>query len=435
MADITGERLGPFEIRSLVGTGGFATVYQAHDPRLNSDVGIKLLAENHSLNPTMRERFISEAHALRRVTSPAVISIFDIQETDDGRPYLVLEYADRGTLASRRHAMATNGRTPSTADVLVVVDALADALDAIHSENLVHRDVTPANLLLASSRRRTSRIGATILEPDERLLLSDMGLVKDLSDGDALTIGGGTAGFWSPEQRGPYAKVDGRSDLWAATAVIVWLITGAPPSEDADWSQRVHAAGFGEQFIDALARGLSVAIDDRPSTAVQWQTLLHQAIGIDQLEPTTLAPVGEVAPTPDPPTQENAQAPTRIGPRALAFASLVAVGFVALLVLRGGALNPDSEARPSGMVAVTTETDDATLTIVGPERFLVGETVVYRAELDGATALIWTDPAGVEWSTEVLEVTASSPGRGTVVATVRANDGQIVRSELQFEAE
>lgn len=89
--------------------GSFATVHNARDERLDDDVVVKILAENHSLNPEIRERFIAEGRSLRRVEGSHVVAIYDIGETERHQPYLVLEYADRGTMESRVHQLWNSG--------------------------------------------------------------------------------------------------------------------------------------------------------------------------------------------------------------------------------------------------------------------------------------------------------------------------------------
>src|SRR5699024_11049811 len=112
---------------------------------------LKVLAENHSLNPEVRERFIAEGRSLRRVDSPHVLTVHDIGESERQQPYLVLEYADRGTLADRVAALRGTGWTASAADVLVTARGLGAAIEAVHEAQLVHRDLSPGNVLLKTA--------------------------------------------------------------------------------------------------------------------------------------------------------------------------------------------------------------------------------------------------------------------------------------------
>jgi|GEM_PF-3447689 len=399
MADLSGEQLGPFAIKALLGTGGFATVYRAHDARLNDDVAIKILAENHALNAETRERFIAEAHALRRISSPGVIQIYDIRETPDGRPYLVLEYADRGDLVHRRRDLVANGWSASEPDVRLVIDSVADALEAIHAEDLVHRDITPANVLLRSGKRTVERPGVMLLDQSERLLLSDMGLVKDMSDGSALTVGGGTAGFWAPEQQQQLTNVDHRTDIYAATALIVWMLTGAAVGMTPHWRELVADGGWSMGLQNALGRGLSSRPEARPQSITEWR---HEVTsGIDDFSAQPAARLRDASthlePGVDRPTSDRVSETPSIAPHHIvsadsttegsgsntglklaltALVALLAIGAAAFFALRDtegttavGDQNVEASATPASTNTTTDQTEQqstATTTAVTP---------------------------------------------------------------------
>ncbi len=138
MAPMVG-RLGRYELGDVLGTGGFATVYRATDPSLQAAVAVKVLADNWSRDPDARRRFRAEAVLLRRAQSAGsvrgLVEVYDIDEDDGGQPYFVMAYADRGTLANR----ARGGRWTG-ADVVAVIDALAETVGALHENDIVHRD-------------------------------------------------------------------------------------------------------------------------------------------------------------------------------------------------------------------------------------------------------------------------------------------------------
>jgi serine/threonine protein kinase len=94
-------RLGRYVVRRRLGSGGFATVWLAHDEQLDAEVAIKVLADNWAHDDSVRHRFLEEGRFLRRVESEHVVQVHDVGELEDGRPFLVLTYADRGTLADR----------------------------------------------------------------------------------------------------------------------------------------------------------------------------------------------------------------------------------------------------------------------------------------------------------------------------------------------
>ena len=100
-AGIPVERFGRYEVLGLVGRGSFADVVRAWDEALATYVAIKVLSAEASKDPFVRARFVEEGQLLRRVRSPAVIGVHDVGELSDGRPYLVVDFADAGTLADR----------------------------------------------------------------------------------------------------------------------------------------------------------------------------------------------------------------------------------------------------------------------------------------------------------------------------------------------
>ena len=106
-------RLGRYAVRRRIGSGGFATVWLAYDEQLDSPVAVKVLADNWTEDHHVRQRFLEEGRYLRKVESPHVVSVYDAGELDDGRPYLVMSYADQGTLADR---LEVEGLTPAPGD-------------------------------------------------------------------------------------------------------------------------------------------------------------------------------------------------------------------------------------------------------------------------------------------------------------------------------
>ena len=226
------ESIGRYEVVERLGAGGFATVYLARDPVLDSRVAIKVLAENWTDKADLRDRFIREAQLLRRIDSDRVITVHDIGELPSGQPYFVMALVDRGTLDER---LASVGR-PSAADIGNVGAQVADCLRVIHSQDMIHRDIKPSNLLIAGPRSADGLpADGSVLGPTERLVLGDFGLAKDiaLQSTVGFTISAGTGGYAAPEQMSPVGVPDQRTDFYAATGVMYRAITGeTPPSFD-----------------------------------------------------------------------------------------------------------------------------------------------------------------------------------------------------------
>src|SRR5699024_2312881 len=139
-----------------------------------------------------------------------------------------------GTLEARVATLRARGWRATVPDVLAVARALAAALEAVHAVRLVHRDLSPGNVLLTSVPAAGRAGEAYVIGADERLLVADLGLCKDLAVSSGLTVAGGTDGFRPPEASGGPAVVDVRADLWSLSRLVLWLCEGAdlPPALD-----------------------------------------------------------------------------------------------------------------------------------------------------------------------------------------------------------
>ncbi|MFG1887794.1 serine/threonine-protein kinase [Micromonospora sp. NPDC049051] len=191
------EQIGPYRIERLLGVGSFATVWLGYDPVLDSRVAIKVLAENWHHDLLVRERFLDEARLLRRLDDERLIRVHAAGELPDGRPYSVMAWADGGSLRDRLAA----GPMPAPA-ALELLAEIAAGVAVLHRHGVVHRDLTPGNVLFRSG-------------PDgERALIADLGLAKALAAASGLTARAGTPGYMAPEQGDPLAVVDTRADVY-----------------------------------------------------------------------------------------------------------------------------------------------------------------------------------------------------------------------------
>lgn len=251
----TTKRVGNYRIIAPVGVGASSTVYRAVEDGTGYEVAIKVLAENLSLMPEARRRFIDEVELLSSITSPAVARIFEVGETEDGQPYMVLELADRGDLRRRLEEVRAEGRTVEWSDVWSLGRHLHEALSSLHRAGIVHRDVAPGNILIQHRQELEGWSTSTLLEPGERFLLADLGFAKGLQWASGLTSGGGTKGFASPEQLNQVTVVDHRTDIFSATAVLDWAVYDSP---------------FASDLESFLLTGLAADAEDRFADINEW---------------------------------------------------------------------------------------------------------------------------------------------------------------------
>jgi eukaryotic-like serine/threonine-protein kinase len=169
------QMIGPYRLERVLGTGSFATVWLARDDVLDRNVAVKILADNWSRDHEVRRRFLSEARVLLTVESPRIVRGFHLGEADTGQPYLVMAWADRGTLGDRLDQRRRESRTFEPAEVIGIATEVAYALNDVHGSGHLHRDVKPTNVLIRSSSTRRNIPG---LAADETIVLGDFGLAR-----------------------------------------------------------------------------------------------------------------------------------------------------------------------------------------------------------------------------------------------------------------
>ncbi|MGQ0848821.1 MAG: nSTAND1 domain-containing NTPase [Actinomycetota bacterium] len=282
---LTPDRIGRYQVHSVVGVGGFAVVLRALDESLQDVVAIKVLAENWAREPRVRERFLGEARLLRRIRSQHLVTVHDVGELDDGRPYFVMEFANRGTLANRLEAR--HATTLDPASLITLATVLAEGLGALHAAGVVHRDVNPRNIFIQERDEgagRPERMGAPtrihvgLIAPGERLMLGDLGLAKDLiRAGPAVSVLGGTPSYQAPEQLDPRGEVSPATDVYGATGVLWEAMTGEPPPEPAGLDRAL--ATLPPAWRPVLGRGLAALPEDRFETTAQWLAAVLNAAG------------------------------------------------------------------------------------------------------------------------------------------------------------
>ena len=245
-------------MRRRIGAGGFATVWLCYDEQLDSPVAVKVLAENWAVDLHVRQRFVEEGRFLRKVESPHVVPVYDAGELDDGRPFLVMAYADQGSLADRLDLAPLE-----VGQALQVVREVGVGLRALHQRGVLHRDVKPANVLFRSEPRDEQDGPAMV-----RSMVGDLGLGKSLDMSSRLSMVAGTPAYVAPEQaRGD--RLDARADLFSLAAVAYLLLAHRPPFQHASLSAASDRAlpsegsGLPPEADAVLRRGLAPDPEDR----------------------------------------------------------------------------------------------------------------------------------------------------------------------------
>jgi hypothetical protein len=232
-------RIGRYSLVRRVGAGGFATVWLARDEQLDAEVAVKILSENWVEDEDVRRRFLAEGRFLRKVDSLYVVGVHDIGEADDGRPFMVLTYADGGTLAERIKAGPLE-----FGEAVRIITQVGRGLKHLHARGVLHRDVKPANVLF-----RSDSAGG------DRAMLSDLGLGKSLAEVSRITMPGGTPAYVAPEQvMGD--RLDHRADLYSLGAVAYAAFTGQAPHGVASLGAVMH--------IDAPPPSMTTLREDVP---------------------------------------------------------------------------------------------------------------------------------------------------------------------------
>jgi serine/threonine protein kinase/tetratricopeptide (TPR) repeat protein len=216
--DLSGRKIGSFEIVEMIGRGGMGIVYLARDTKLKRSVAIKSMPVELQANATARMRFRREAELLASLNHANIAVIYDIIEQDDGAGYLVLEYVPGQTLAQR-----IADKPLKLSEALSIGQQVAEAVSAAHDKGVIHRDLKPGNIKIT---------------PQENVKVLDFGLAKVSSTEvesaeTGVTQPGrviGTPAYMSPEQtRGK--STDHRTDIWSFGCLMYEMLSGQVPFE------------------------------------------------------------------------------------------------------------------------------------------------------------------------------------------------------------
>ena len=214
-----GRNLGNYHVVSQIGEGGMGVVYLARHVTLGRNAAVKVLRPELTANREIAARFFNEARAATAVRHAGIIEVFDFGFLEDRSAYIIMEFLEGESLAARIR------RGPlSISTALIVVRAIARALQAAHEHSIVHRDLKPDNVFLVPDAD---------LPGGERIKLLDFGIAKLASVGEAShTRTGavmGTPTYMAPEQCRGAGSVDHRADLYALGCVAYEMVCGTPP--------------------------------------------------------------------------------------------------------------------------------------------------------------------------------------------------------------
>lgn len=333
--DLSGRRLGGFELIELLGEGSYGSVWRARQTRLDRDVAVKVLDPLVARDPNAARRFEREGRAAASLEHSAIVPVYEAGD-EDGLYFLAMRLVDGETLADviTREAPLIEER------VVDLVGPIAAALDAAHAAGLIHRDVKPANILIEAGRP----------------YLADFGIAASARELGRYTTGSiGTAEYMAPEQaRGE--EVDHRSDLYALGCVAFHALTGESPfrRDDMVSTLMAHTSDpiplIGDQRLDAFfSKALAKERDERFDSGAEFIAVLS---GESPTAPTVLV--------------ASANRPKRRGLLAAVAASVAVVLGVAAFAVLGGGDDDQGDAAPATTIAGVEDTVEDTVDTTEP---------------------------------------------------------------------
>ena len=306
-----------YRIEALLGRGGMGKVFRAVQLNLGRRVALKVLTPDLAADDRFRRRFLRESRIAASIDHPSIIPIYETGEAG-GLLYIAMRFVDGPDLAA---VLRREGRLdPPRA--LAILTQVAGALDAAHERGLVHRDVKPANMLLAPGPAGTPG----------HCYLCDFGLIKQVDSEQvvsALTITDqfvGTIPYVAPEQIEGKA-VDGRTDLYSLGCVLFQCLTGSVPFEGSNDVEVVFAhlgkpppslsertAGLPPSVDGVIARAMAKSKEDRWPTCTALMSALAAELGSDHPAGVEAAPTQILGPIPGDPTTPSLRVTPDPGP-------------------------------------------------------------------------------------------------------------------------
>jgi hypothetical protein len=292
---------GRYVLEERIAPGGMATVWRGHDDVLARTVAIKCLRDELARDPEFAERFQREAINAAGLNHPNIISIFDTG-VDDDVYFIVMEYFPGQTF---RQLLSESGPLDPQRAVPLILPVIS-ALGFAHNNGVIHRDVKPANILVAD---------------DGRVKVADFGIAKAaFAQGDLTTTGNvlGTVQYLSPEQV-EEGTLDGRSDLYSVGIVLYEMVAGRVPfvadNHVATAMMRLTQdpvppsalrAGIPRELDAVIMRAIARSPDERFGSAESMGAALERFAGVGDLSATRPVPVATVEEAPGPPPTRSA---------------------------------------------------------------------------------------------------------------------------------
>jgi serine/threonine protein kinase len=278
-----GTELGGYRLGEQLGRGGTSVVYRAEHVRLGRPAALKLLSAGVG-EDDFRDRFLRESRVAAALDHPSIVPVYDAGEAEDGLLYIAMACIDGSDLKT---LLAEEGKLPLRR-ALRIAGQIGAALDAAHARGLVHRDVKPANILVAEG---------------DRAYLSDFGVAKHLSSNGTTRTGSfiGTIDYCAPEQI-EGRDVDSRTDVYALACVLYECLAGEPPfsrpSEVAVLNAHLHApppklsrvaSDTPPALESVIEKALSKSPLDRYSTCGEFLTAARAAAAERHIDRSRLA--------------------------------------------------------------------------------------------------------------------------------------------------
>lgn len=374
MSLTSGAQFAGFRVIKSLGSGGMGEVYLVEHPRLPRREALKVLSADITANEEFRQRFLREAELAAALWHPNLVTLHDRGEAE-GRLWISMDYVDGSDAAELVRTRYPTGMPVD--QVVAIVTAVASALDSLHANGMLHRDVKPANILCAET------VGGI-----QRIALADFGIARQISDAVGITATNmtiGTVSYAAPEQL-MGNSIDGRADQYALAASAFHLLTGNAPFTDSnpavvigqhlnsppprlgdirpelsrldttfakalakDPAQRFESC---REFVDAFVGALDSTVAQRGNTRAAQGSV-----------PTLLAPLPPAdvrhpaRPLSDPPTASGQPPKNPLSPTTLVLAllglGLIAAVFVGSQLAKPQQPSASSEAAPSSTATTT----------------------------------------------------------------------------------